>query len=141
MADQPGQPGGRRESAGGRPHLAKAIAHADDPEKLSAYADRSSVTPGDPVGLHVSTTAAKYTVTAYRMGWYGGAWRARSDAAGAAWDEAVREQGLSRPPDPYAEWNQSLQVDTADRVPGIVLVPAHRCQWRRVAGSPGRPFA
>ncbi|MFD3325613.1 N,N-dimethylformamidase beta subunit family domain-containing protein [Streptomyces sp. NPDC058701] len=43
---------------------------------IEGFADRVSVLPGEPLGLHVSTTAPRFTVSAYRMGWYGGA-RAR----------------------------------------------------------------
>jgi hypothetical protein len=47
---------------------------ADD--ELSAFADRISVLPGESFRLYVSTSAPRFRVTAYRMGWYGGA-RAR----------------------------------------------------------------
>jgi len=40
--------------------------------QLSAFADRVSVLPGEPFRLLVSTPAPRFTVTAYRMGWYGG---------------------------------------------------------------------
>ncbi|MFJ4091756.1 N,N-dimethylformamidase beta subunit family domain-containing protein [Kitasatospora sp. NPDC089913] len=46
------------------------------PEAVEGFADRVSVLPGEPFGLHVSTTAPGFTVRAYRTGWYGGA-RAR----------------------------------------------------------------
>lgn len=133
MADQPDNPVVVENQQEGDPTWRKAIAHADDPEQLSAYADRSSVTPGDPVGLHVSTTAAKYTVTAYRMGWYDGA-RARK-----VWTSPEQpgtrqtEQGfLEATRTPYAKWNQSLQVDTADWVPGMYLfrlTAANGAEW------------
>ncbi|GHK05051.1 hypothetical protein SY2F82_68480 [Streptomyces sp. Y2F8-2] len=37
------------------------------------YADRVSVTPGEECGLYVSTTASSFRVSAFRVGWYGGA--------------------------------------------------------------------
>ncbi|MFE2583562.1 N,N-dimethylformamidase beta subunit family domain-containing protein [Streptomyces sp. NPDC059378] len=40
---------------------------------VMGYADRVSVTPGEEIGLHVSTTAPSFTVSAFRVGWYGGA--------------------------------------------------------------------
>lgn len=41
---------------------------------LAAYADRVSVLPGQDVGLYVLTAKPEpITVTAYRVGWYGGA--------------------------------------------------------------------
>jgi len=40
---------------------------------LAAYADRVSVLPGQDVGLYVRTSGAqRVSVTAYRVGWYGG---------------------------------------------------------------------
>ncbi|MFD8478890.1 N,N-dimethylformamidase beta subunit family domain-containing protein [Kitasatospora sp. NPDC059673] len=53
-----------------------AITNAGPAAAIEGWADRVSVLPGEQVGLHVSTTAPGFTVTAYRMGWYGGA-RAR----------------------------------------------------------------
>jgi hypothetical protein len=40
---------------------------------MDAYADQVAVRPGAPFRLFASTTAPGFTVTAYRMGWYGGA--------------------------------------------------------------------
>lgn len=40
--------------------------------QLTGWADRVSVTPGQPFGLHVSSTLGDFTVTAYRLGWYAG---------------------------------------------------------------------
>ncbi|MGX1548265.1 N,N-dimethylformamidase beta subunit family domain-containing protein [Streptomyces adustus] len=40
---------------------------------VMGYADRVSVTPGEEIGLHVSTTAPSFRVSAFRVGWYGGA--------------------------------------------------------------------
>jgi len=42
------------------------------PHEIEGWADRTSVLAGQPVGLHVSTTARSYTVHAVRIGWYGG---------------------------------------------------------------------
>jgi hypothetical protein len=56
----PGDPGWRLTSYG----LAGTI---------DGYCDRVSVLPGEPVRLHTSTTTDGFLVTAYRMGWYGGA--------------------------------------------------------------------
>lgn len=42
------------------------------PHEIEGWADRTSVLPGQPVGLHVSTTAKSYVVHAIRVGWYGG---------------------------------------------------------------------
>ncbi|MCH9719738.1 MAG: hypothetical protein K0U60_07695 [Actinomycetia bacterium] len=51
----------------------KARGRADNPQAMAAYADKPSALPGEPISLHVSTTAKTYRVVAYRMGYYGGA--------------------------------------------------------------------
>lgn len=58
--DRPGTPGWRIRSRG--PSMA-----------VAGYADRVSVTPGEECGLYVSTTASSFRVSAFRIGWYGGA--------------------------------------------------------------------
>ena len=42
-------------------------------EELAGYTDAVSVRPGQPFGLHLSSTLGDVTVTAYRVGHYGGA--------------------------------------------------------------------
>ncbi|WP_104817998.1 N,N-dimethylformamidase beta subunit family domain-containing protein [Kitasatospora sp. MMS16-BH015] len=72
-------PGGTpsAESENARPGNADwRIGKAGPDQAIEGYADRVSVLPGESFGLHVSTTAPGFTVSAYRMGWYGGA-RAR----------------------------------------------------------------
>jgi hypothetical protein len=43
------------------------------PHAIEGYADRVSVRPGETFALHVSTTARTFRVSAFRVGWYGGA--------------------------------------------------------------------
>ncbi|MFJ9338918.1 N,N-dimethylformamidase beta subunit family domain-containing protein [Streptomyces sp. NPDC101733] len=52
------------------------VTKAGPARAVEGFADKVSVLPGESFGLHVSTTAPRFTVSAYRMGWYGGA-RAR----------------------------------------------------------------
>lgn len=40
---------------------------------IEGYASLASVNIGGTINLHVSTTAANYTINVYRLGWYGGA--------------------------------------------------------------------
>jgi hypothetical protein len=42
------------------------------PDAVTGYTDRVSVTPGQECGLHVSTTARFFRVSAFRVGWYAG---------------------------------------------------------------------
>jgi len=58
--DLPGTPGWRIRSQG--PATA-----------VMGYTDRVSVAPGEECGLYVSTTAPSFRVSAFRIGWYGGA--------------------------------------------------------------------
>src|SRR5437868_214998 len=50
--------------------------------ELEGFADHVSVLPGQTFGLYVSTTAAHFTVHAFRAGWYGG------DRAREVWTSA-----------------------------------------------------
>ncbi|WP_368073327.1 N,N-dimethylformamidase beta subunit family domain-containing protein [Streptomyces griseus] len=43
------------------------------PGSVVGYTDKSSVLPGERFGLYVSTTSPGFRVSAYRVGWYGGA--------------------------------------------------------------------
>ncbi|GAA2743359.1 N,N-dimethylformamidase beta subunit family domain-containing protein [Kitasatospora cinereorecta] len=52
------------------------VTNAGPAAAVEGFADRVSVLPGEPFGLYVSTTAPGFRISAYRMGWYGGA-RAR----------------------------------------------------------------
>ncbi|MFG2982203.1 N,N-dimethylformamidase beta subunit family domain-containing protein [Streptomyces sp. NPDC048258] len=90
---------------------------------LEGFADRSSVRSGESFALRVSTTSTSYTVSAYRMGWYGGA-RAR-----LVWRSALLP-GVRQPParlDPdtrmaRAEWRQTAEVDTSGWPEGSYLL-------------------
>ena len=58
------------------------IAHAGPPRAIQGWADHASAAAGERVRLYVSTTARRFRVEAYRMGWYGGrggrlVWRSR----------------------------------------------------------------
>ena len=53
------------------------------PDAIVGYAGQSSVLPGEPVTLYVSTTARSFRVSAFRMGWYHG------DEARLLWKSAT----------------------------------------------------
>ena len=48
------------------------ITHAGPADAIQGWADHVSAVPGERVRLYVSTTARRFQVKAYRMGWYGG---------------------------------------------------------------------
>ena len=65
----------------GDPHW--PIRHLGPADAMMGYAGQASVLRGEPVTLYASTTARSFTVTAYRMGWYGG------DLARLVWRSAT----------------------------------------------------
>jgi hypothetical protein len=96
------------------------------PEAVEGYADKVSVVPGEEFGLHVSTTAPGFRVSAFRVGWYGGA------QARLVW-RSPRVPGRHRPrPDPVdmvvatrtvrAGWPRSLSVPTDGWPEGAYLL-------------------
>ncbi len=102
--------------------------------RLAAWADHDSIVPGDAVRLFVRAADAPVTVTAYRMGWYGGkrarrVWTSPSvtDTVQPAptFDAATRTVSA-------ANWHPSLTVPTAGWVPGDYLF--------RLQDRVGRPW-
>ncbi|MDZ7577653.1 MAG: DUF6605 domain-containing protein [Candidatus Nanopelagicales bacterium] len=100
-----------------------AKTRSSDWRAMSGFADRSSATPGDRVRLFVSTGARKWRVSAYRMGWYGGAQGRR------VWTSEVqpgqRQDGsgfVAATRTSYADWRQSLSFTTQGWSPGMYLL-------------------
>lgn len=99
------------------------ITHRGPDHAIEGWADHTSVRPGERVGLHVSTTAATWEVTAYRMGWYG--------AVGGAlvWHRAGL-RGTRQPPARHdgptstvrTQWPTSLPLPTEQWPPGAYLL-------------------
>jgi hypothetical protein len=112
---------------------------------LDAYADRVSVLPGQDVGLYVSTrTDQPVRVTAYRVGWYGGAgfravWHGTargtvqaspvaldqplSDAGGASGTKAVVAPWRLSGVVPTTGWPEGMYVLRVDGRTASRLVP------------------
>lgn len=92
-------------------------------DAVAGYTDRVSVRPGEPFGLHVSTTAASFRVAAFRVGWYGGrqarlVWR--SDRVPGRARPAPRL--LPKTNTVHADWPASLTVDTTGWPEGAYLL-------------------
>ncbi|NIH81342.1 N,N-dimethylformamidase beta subunit family domain-containing protein [Amycolatopsis viridis] len=99
------------------------ITHPGREHAIEGYADRTSALPGDTVRLFVSTTAARFTVTAFRMGAYPGS------AARQTWQSGpvpgrVQAAAVVQPPTStvVAPWQPSLEVPTAGWAPGDYLL-------------------
>ncbi|MDH6112447.1 hypothetical protein P3T36_001331 [Kitasatospora sp. MAP12-15] len=99
------------------------ITNAGPDRAIEGWADKVSVLPGDSVALHVSTTAPGFRISAYRMGWYGGA-RARlvwqsgplpgAKQPAAAVDKKTRMVSTS--------WAKTTDVDTTGWPEGSYLL-------------------
>ncbi len=99
------------------------ITHVGRPEEVLGYTGQSSVLPGQPVTLYVSTTARSFTVRAFRMGWY------RGDQARLVWTSAtVPGRRQARPTvtpvtnTVRTDWGASLTVPTDDWPGGAYLL-------------------
>lgn len=89
---------------------------------IEGYANNVSVLPGTPVTLYVSTTARSYTVTAYRMGWYGGV-QARAVWHSTPQPGQLQAAAVLQAPTNtiVAPWHPSLTVSTKGWIPGDYL--------------------
>ncbi|MFF2402873.1 N,N-dimethylformamidase beta subunit family domain-containing protein [Streptomyces goshikiensis] len=90
---------------------------------VEGFADKVSVLPGESFGLHVSTTAPRFTVSAYRMGWYAGArarlvWRSEA-LPGARQPEHTVDPGTRMV---RTRWARTTTVETKDWPEGSYLL-------------------
>ncbi|MFF7969866.1 N,N-dimethylformamidase beta subunit family domain-containing protein [Streptomyces sp. NPDC007905] len=99
------------------------IRSAGPPDAVTGYTDQVSVVPGQECGLHVSTTAASFRVSAFRVGWYGG------KQARLVW-ASPRIPGRAQPA-PHllsatrtvrADWPVTLSLDTTGWPEGAYLL-------------------
>ncbi|SCF85475.1 hypothetical protein GA0115256_12471, partial [Streptomyces sp. DconLS] len=93
------------------------------PDAVSGYPDRVSVTPGESFGLRVSTTAAAFRVSAFRIGWYGGAGARRIWASGRTPGRArAAPRVLAATRTVFTDWPVTLPVDTTGWPEGAYLL-------------------
>ena len=92
--------------------------------RIEAFATRTDGPPGTRLGLAVSTTAATYRVSAYRIGAYAGGWGA------LVWRSGLRP-GRSQPPavlypradrTVVAPWRPGLRIDTSGWTAGFYVL-------------------
>nr|WP_316526028.1 N,N-dimethylformamidase beta subunit family domain-containing protein [Kitasatospora sp. K002] len=130
-ADSGAAPGGRTADGHSGPKSEQSLRGDPDWEitdpgpdgAIEGFADRVSVLPGETFGLHVSTPAAAFTVSAYRMGWYDGArarlvWR-REHVPGTK-QAAPHVDPTTRTV--LTGWQRTLAVDTAGWPEGAYLL-------------------
>ncbi|MTD55162.1 hypothetical protein GKO32_14390 [Amycolatopsis sp. RM579] len=113
-------PAGTPEPPAGTPGW--QLGHPGPEHAIEGFADHTSVLPGQDVHLFVSTTAAGYTVTAYRMGAY------RDSDALRVWQSATEPGHRQAAPvvqaptnTVIAPWQPSLTVPTTGWQPGDYL--------------------
>ncbi|MER6982240.1 N,N-dimethylformamidase beta subunit family domain-containing protein [Streptomyces carpinensis] len=99
------------------------IASLGAPDAVAGYTDRVSVTPGQECALHVSTTAASFRVSVFRVGWYGGAlarlvWRSGPVRGRAR--PGPRLLGATRTV--RADWPRTLTLGTEGWPEGAYLI-------------------
>ncbi|MFD7258152.1 N,N-dimethylformamidase beta subunit family domain-containing protein [Streptomyces sp. NPDC059874] len=99
------------------------ITRAGPARAVEGFAERVSVCSGESFGLRVSTTAASYTVSAYRMGWYGGA-RARLVWRSPALPGVLQPKARLDPATRMvrADWRRTANVDTSGWPEGSYLL-------------------
>ena len=111
----------------------KGQRRATDVTQTAAYADRSSIFPGDPVTLFVSTQSKKWHVEAFRVGAYGGkgarlVWSSPKQRGSV--QDAVGYVAATRTH--FAKWQPSMGLDTVDWQPGMYLI--------RIVGNSGQDW-
>lgn len=99
------------------------LSHPGPPRAIEGFAGRTSVLPGERVQLFVSTTAAGFTATAYRVGDYAGSealrvWESAPQPGLKQADEVVQPPTNTV----VAPWKPSLTLDTAGWRPGDYLI-------------------
>ena len=105
----------------GDPHW--PIRHLGAASAIMGYAGAASVLPGQPLPLFVSTTAREFQVSAFRLGWYGGA------GARRLWRSGPVRGGRQNGPSLAAAtntvqtaWDPVLEVPTDDWPAGAYLL-------------------
>lgn len=86
---------------------------------IAGYSGRDSVLPGEPIPLHVSTSADEWRVRAFRIGHYdglGGALVAKLGPFKGERQSGPRTDSTTRMVD--APWRKSVEIDTAGWEPG-----------------------
>jgi hypothetical protein len=99
------------------------LRHKGAPDAMLGYAGQASVLPGEDITLYASTTGRSFTISAFRMGWYGG------DEARLVWKSGTirgHRQSAPRIIEPTrtveADWGSSATIATHDWPEGSYLL-------------------
>jgi len=99
------------------------IRHLGAPDAIEGYAGASSVLTGESFPLFVSTTAAGFRVTAFRLGWYAGDGARRVWRSGPLRGHRQHRASLAGATNTArADWDPSAEVPTDDWPPGAYLL-------------------
>jgi hypothetical protein len=103
------------------------IRHLGPADAIEGYAGAASVLTGESFPLFVSSTSNRFQVTAFRLGWYGGAGARLVWRSGPLTGHRQRAAGrVSLTPGPAntvrADWDPAVQVPTDDWAPGSYLL-------------------
>jgi hypothetical protein len=95
----------------GDPHW--GLSKLGAPDAVMGYTGQSSVLPGQPVDLYVSTTSREFKVVAFRVGWYGGALARRVWESGSVRGHQQGAQHLTSDTNTvHTHWGASLTIPT-----------------------------
>ncbi|MFE1751560.1 N,N-dimethylformamidase beta subunit family domain-containing protein [Streptomyces anandii] len=92
-------------------------------DAVAGYTDRVSLVPGEECGLHVSTAASSFRVSAFRVGWYGGTYARlvwRSERVPGRTGPAGRTVPATRTV--RADWPRTLSFGTEGWPEGAYLI-------------------
>jgi hypothetical protein len=107
----------------GAPGWTVADAAIGPQNAIQGYADQVSVTSGQSFKLYVSTTAAQFTATAYRIGYYGATDAREVWQSPGTPGELQSAQTLDHATNTVeCQWKPSLTVDTANWPEGDYLI-------------------
>lgn len=94
-----------------------------DPSLVEAYTGKASITSGEQLPLHVSTSADQFNIEVYRIGHYdgqGGALIAKAGPfTGRSQNKAMESDGSRMT---AARWQSSAVLDTSDWTEGLHLI-------------------
>ena len=104
-------------------HADWTLTHRGSDHAVEGFTDKADVLPGEPFALFISATAARVTVEAFRVGWYGGAQARRVWAAENILVRREPKPSVSAGVNTVtAHWQPTLTVHTSGWPEGAYLI-------------------